>query len=290
VHEKTLGALRRGDEPNHFLDGRYACGLIFKKNTMNTTAGLEAEDFDTLDNILDDLRERFEETPQWEFCEGFMAALVCCRRAIPDDEWLPMLLGVDEGADGGSFADDAQRQQFMALWQRRFDEIKLALDTPVEALDDDKAYAPEVMDVRGAIASLPPEEREEIEDSEIPSFAQVWALGFMFAVENWPEEWATPKDKEAAKWYDLSLEAIVALTEDDDAVPTLSALSEDGPPSVSEERLNAYGEALWAVYDLREIWRNIGPRVAQVIKEATPGRNDACSCGSGKKYKKCCGA
>jgi uncharacterized protein len=54
--------------------------------------------------------------------------------------------------------------------------------------------------------------------------------------------------------------------------------------------LNAYGEALWAVYDLREIWRSIGPRVAQVIKEATPGRNDACSCGSGKKYKKCCGA
>ena len=82
----------------------------------------------------------------------------------------------------------------------------------------------------------------------------------------------------------------MALTEDDEAVPTLSALSEDGPPSVSEERLNAYGEALWAVYDLREIWRNIGPRVAQVIKTATPGRNDACSCGSGKKYKKCCGA
>jgi uncharacterized protein len=43
------------------------------------------------------------------------------------------------------------------------------------------------------------------------------------------------------------------------------------------------------VYDLREIWRNIGPRVTQVIKAATPGRNDACSCGSGRKYKKCCG-
>ena len=258
---------------------------------MNTTAGLEAEDFDTLDNILDDLRERFEETPQWEFCEGFLAAMVCCRRPLAEDEWLPMLLGIDaDDAEGGSFADDAQRQQFMALWQRRFDEIKLALDTPVEALDDDKAYAPEVMDVRGAIASLPPEERAEIDDNEIPSFAQVWALGFMFAVENWPEEWAAPKDKDAHKWHDLSLEAIVALTEDDTDVPTLSALSEDGPPSVSENRLNAYGEALWAVYDLREIWRNIGPRVEQVIKEATPGRNDPCSCGSGKKYKKCCGA
>ena len=27
-----------------------------------------------------------------------------------------------------------------------------------------------------------------------------------------------------------------------------------------------------------------------VVKEKTPGRNDPCSCGSGKKYKKCCGA
>ncbi len=26
-----------------------------------------------------------------------------------------------------------------------------------------------------------------------------------------------------------------------------------------------------------------------VVKEKTPGRNDPCPCGSGKKYKKCCG-
>ena len=26
------------------------------------------------------------------------------------------------------------------------------------------------------------------------------------------------------------------------------------------------------------------------MAKATPGRNDACSCGSGKKYKKCCAA
>ncbi|MBR6584145.1 MAG: SEC-C domain-containing protein, partial [Firmicutes bacterium] len=25
-------------------------------------------------------------------------------------------------------------------------------------------------------------------------------------------------------------------------------------------------------------------------KEKEPGRNDPCPCGSGKKYKKCCGA
>ena len=254
---------------------------------MSTAPGLEATDFDALDDILDDLRTRHDETPQWEFCEGFLAALVCCRRRIPEDEWLPVLLGLDEG---GSFADAAQRERFLALWTRRSAEVQQALDTEVQALDEDKAYAPEVMDVRGAIASLPPEEREEVAGEDIPSFAQVWALGFMYAIESWPEEWEAPKDKEAARWHDLSLQAIVALTEDDTDEATLSAFAEDGPLSVSEQRLNAYGEALWAVYDLREIWRNIGPRVQQVIKGETLGRNDPCSCGSGKKYKKCCGA
>ena len=254
---------------------------------MSTTHGLAAEDFDALDDILDELRTRHDETPQWEFCEGFLAALVCCRLRIEAQEWLPVLLGLDEG---GSCADASQQAQFLALWQRRTEEVRTALDTPVQALDEDKAYAPEVMDVRGAIASLSSEERADIEGEDIPSFAQVWALGFMYAVESWPEEWEAPKDKEAAQWHDLSLQAIVALTEDDSDEPTLSALSEDGPASVSEQRLNAYGEALWAVYDLREIWRNIGPRVQQVIREASPGRNDPCSCGSGKKFKKCCGA
>ena len=56
--------------------------------------GLQPEDFDALDDILDDLRTRYEETPQWEFCEGFLVALICCRRAIPETEWLPVLLGL----------------------------------------------------------------------------------------------------------------------------------------------------------------------------------------------------
>ena len=31
-------------------------------------------------------------------------------------------------------------------------------------------------------------------------------------------------------------------------------------------------------------------RQASVVNPKTPNRNDPCSCGSGKKYKKCCGA
>ena len=265
---------------------------------------LPPEVFDELDAILDELRTRYDETPQWEFCEGFMAALVCCRRPIPPSEYLPVLLGIaadeapvadheadDEAADDeGSFADAAQASRFMALWTQRWNEVAAALNVSIESLDDDNAYHPEVMDVRGAIAALPEDERATMAGEDIPSFGQVWGLGFMFAVEAWPDEWAAPRDKEAVKWLDAALESIVALTEDDTGEPTLSVFDDDGPPSVSTQRINAFADALWAVYDLRELWRNFGPRVHTVHAVATPGRNDACSCGSGKKYKKCCGA
>jgi len=109
-------------------------------------------------------------------------------------------------------------------------------------------------------------------------------------VESWPEEWEPPRDAEAADMLDGALHDIVALTEDDTGAPALSMYAEDGPPSVSNERLDTLAAAIWAVYELRQLWRSIGPRVAPVRKAAEPGRNDPCPCGSGKKYKKCHGA
>jgi uncharacterized protein len=256
---------------------------------------MEVEGFDELDAILDELRTRYDETPEWEFCEGFMAALICCRRAIPASEYLPMLLATPEAGeaadpDGGSFAGDEQQQRFMTLWMQRWAEVSAALDAEVNSLEDDSCYHPEVMDVRGAVAEMTPQEQATFKGEELPAFAQVWALGFMFAVECWPEEWAPPRDKEAARWLDGALDAIVAMTEDDVVTPEVSPLSEDGAPSTSIARLNAFGEAIWAVYDLRELWKTIGPKVDTIRVEATPGRNDLCYCGSGKKYKKCHGA
>lgn len=32
-----------------------------------------------------------------------------------------------------------------------------------------------------------------------------------------------------------------------------------------------------------------GGKVQTIVKDDEPGRNDVCPCGSGKKYKKCCG-
>ena len=276
-------------------------------DTLEATTDADAYSaarFDEIDAILDDLRTRYDETPPWEFCEGFMAALICCRRPIAQAEYLDVLLAIGDGSNapavvagdasepeaGGAFASAAQQTRFLELWNQRWAEVQTALDTPTETLESDSAYHPEVMDVRGAIAELSDAERAEMGDEAIPSFAQVWALGFMFVVEAWPEEWAEPSDKKAAKWHDMALQSIVALTEDDDGEPELSPFNEDGPPTMSKARLNAFADAVWSVYDLREIWRGIGPRVETLRRPELPGRNDPCHCGSGKKYKKCHGA
>jgi uncharacterized protein len=250
--------------------------------TDPNTQPLTPDDFDALDAELDAMREHDDEIPQWEFCEGFLAALVCSRREIAAEEYWPVLLG--------EAFRPVEHMEFAWRWRRRWLEVAAALDAPVERLDDERSYEPEVLDVRGGLLALPEEERGDVDVASAPAYGQVWALGFMYAVEAWPQDWMPPRDREAARMLDEALDAIVALTEDDNAPPSLSMFAEDGPPSVSEQRLHAFDAAIWAVYDLRQLWKSLGPRVETVRKEAEPGRNDPCPCGSGKKYKKCHGA
>jgi len=245
-------------------------------------APLGADDFDAQDVVLDQLRERDELMPDWEFCEGFLAALVCCRRAIEPEEYWPVLLG-------DAFQPMAQ-MEFVWRWRRRWREVAQALDADVETLEDERAYQPEVLDVRGAMLALPQDERGDSDISQLPSFAEAWAHGFLHAVHNWPEDWAAPRDRDAAQMLQEALDAIEQLAQPDTGAPVLNMHTEDAPPSVSEARLDAFGEAIWGVYDLRQLWKSLGPRVQTVRRPPEPGRNDPCPCGSGKKYKKCHGA
>jgi uncharacterized protein len=235
---------------------------------------LNAAEFAELNAILDSMRLRREATPTWEFCEGFMAALICCRRTIAPAEYWPALLSVPD-----PWFNAIQQKRFGDLWIRRWNAVMQALDTKVAALDDAAAYQPEVVDARAAKSA-----------EAAPFFGQLWAQGFMAAVKAWPEEWAGSRNKQAIQWRTAALAVMEALTGDDTDPPTLAAFADDpdAPPTVSARRMQAFGDAIWAVYNMREMWRSLGPRIETVHKLATPGRNDPCACGSGKKYKKCC--
>jgi uncharacterized protein len=253
---------------------------------------LRAEDFAELEGILDTLRQRLGLTPRWEYCEGFMAALICCRRRMEPDETLPVLLTSDGTRQPlvTVFADAHLQQRFVELWTRRWNGVTQALDTQVTSLEDAAAYQPEVVDLRAAEAALPAEQSSTAGTAQLPSFGQLWALGFMAAVHAWPQEWSGPRNKAAQHWRETTLGLLHALTLDDCDVPTLSpfADAQSEPPTVSEKRMSAFGDAIWAVYNMRAMWRTLGPRIETLHAVAAPGRNEPCLCGSGKKYKKCC--
>jgi len=250
-------------------------------STTNPAAAgpLTPDDFDWLDSELDMLREQDENIPEWEFCEGFLVALVCMRREVPAEEYWPVLLGED--------FRPMEHMEFAWRWRRRWQEIATALDQPVDLLEDERTYHPEAIDLRGAVLA---EQHEETDLASLPAYAQLWAAGFMHAVESWPEDWEPPRDRDAAEMLEAALDDIAALVEDDEGEPAVSMYSEEGPASVSNERIDALAAAIWAVYSLRQLWRSLGPRVDPVRKAPEPGRNDPCPCGSGKKYKKCHGA
>src|SRR3989344_4742185 len=124
-------------------------------------AALGPEELEEIDNILDDLRSRGEEIPQWEFCDGFMTALICSRRPIAPAEYLPMLLGDGaelDIAEGDplpqlpAFADAAQQARFSELWSRRWAEIVTQLDTDVKKLDTFRYFQPDTTNRHAAEA------------------------------------------------------------------------------------------------------------------------------------------
>lgn len=251
---------------------------------MAVVEPISADEFAALEAILSYLRTRLDTIPRWEFCEGFMAALICGRRPIAPDEYLPVLLATP-------FANAVQQRHFMELWVRRWHLVMQALDAKISALDDAAAYQPELVDARAEFAALPEAERVALAGVKVPSFGQLWAKGFMAVVAAWPQDWAVSRNKEAIKWRATALDLVAALTQDDTDAPTLRAFEgSTSPPTVSVKRMKAFADALWSVYNMREMWRTLGPRIETVVKAATPGRNDPCTCGSGKKFKKCCGS
>ena len=243
---------------------------------------------DALEAALEALDARRPgEVPQWEFCEGVMTAMLCMRRVVPAEEWLPMLFDAHQD---DIFASPAERTHFLMHWMEREAQLRAALRAPVEALEDEGALEPGVLDWRGLAATISQEEREQaFGGDKPPPFAQAWAGGFLGAVDYWAQDWMLPRDKTIAADMRRAIDALRALLQEDRALPAVNLYDEAGEPSVSDARLEAFGEAIWAVYDLYDIALSLGPRTLPAVSEKI-GRNDPCPCGSGKKYKKCCGA
>jgi uncharacterized protein len=239
-------------------------------------APLSDADLDRLEHLLSSMAERHEAVPELEQLDGFLAALACGPRRVALDEVIPALLG-----EPAPFADETQRRDFLDLAGRRFAEVARALDAPVQRLDDERALSPLLTDWQAVREQVPEAQRGAAEDW--PRLGAVWAGGFLQCVESFEDDWLLQADDPGNEFVEGCLQLFEILASDEaEMPPEARAMSVD-------ERL---ADALWAVYDLRDFWRERASRrpVATVRKVSAAGRNDPCPCGSGKKFKKCHGA
>ena len=94
-------------------------------------------------------------------------------------------------------------------------------------------------------------------------------------------------ETDEGRWYDDCMGRVVALMlPQADLAEHMAAQY----PGETLERDQLIDEACFAVQDLRLHWLDYAPKPETRRVQPTPGRNDPCHCGSGKKFKKCHGA
>ena len=244
---------------------------------------LSEEDFDAFGDLLA-ADWAPETTMDLEQLDGFLAGLICAPRVVLPSAYVPAIFG---DAEPG-FPDMDTAQRFLGLLMRRHNQIAAALNAPVERLDDPRAYVPFLIDWE-AHEDLARQMAEAGEIPRVPLGGELWARGFLHAVDLTREDWndVPAEDEEGAALVDESLAAILALVPEDDED------ADAGADETPDDRDGLIADALVAAYDLREYWRDVQfeqVRVKEPIRrEPKIGRNDPCPCGSGKKFKQCHG-
>lgn len=230
----------------------------------------------------------FDDQVSLEWLDGYMAALLAGPRRIATDEWLPVFA---DGVFARAFADPQSADEARRAIQARWDVLAQQLD-PELILDD-----PDVLRLAPLMIELTEEDKQRLvgeghvkaeELHLLEQTGEVWAVGFMEATADFPQDWPEPDlETEEGQLYDEALTRIASLTFEPAELEEVFEELYDGERLNRDELIH---EALYAAQDLRLYWLDHAPRPPQRRVDALPGRNDPCPCGSGKKFKKCHGA
>ena len=230
----------------------------------------------------------FDQRLSFERVDGYLAALAAGPR-VPDTEvWLESMCG---DAFERAFADPADHTQALRSLKARLSVLLDQLDP--EALLDD----PDGLRLFPIMSDITAEHRQHLvddvglsaEDAALIETGSLWALGFLDAIEAHADIWVEPADQALAESFGGSIDQIAALllpADSDEHAEHLATYHPGEPPT----RDDLIDEALFAVQMLRLYWLDNAPKPTTRRAPATPGRNDPCPCGSGKKFKKCHGA
>jgi uncharacterized protein len=203
-----------------------------------------------------------------EMLDGYLAAIVTSPLPIPMESWLPAVWTADEGEVG--FGSGATLQKAIELVLRYYNELVLTIGD-------------EEGDEEGEAEGWQPFCYAQGGDDD-PAIGEEWSTGFEQGFEMWPSEW--PDKVGDTTIAEALLETILG-PEEEVAVPA------EVEAQLAPWRRRALPCSTCSRPGVPLVCRPPSPSRwvrRQAAARAGPGRNEACPCGSGKKYKKCCGA
>jgi uncharacterized protein len=201
-----------------------------------------------------------------EMLDGFFVALICTPDTVRPSEYLPEIWGGDM-ADGEAFRDHNELQTFLDLVIRHWNAV-------AHKLNSAEAFMPLLL-----------------QDDEGIFHANDWAQGFMRGMELRRDGWTELMNDENRGG---AIIPILALAHEHHPDPEMRPYKQTMSAERREQLIVAVAASVPAIYRYFASGRRLAARMGGDTKthwRSSPkiGRNDPCPCGSGQKFKKCCG-
>ena len=226
---------------------------------MHLEQPLSEKEFDDLDQFL--LSDRCpDDAMTMDTLHGYLTAIAIGPETIMPAEWLPKVWGAELTAP--SWKNPKEEERILNLIMRFMNEVLVTFEVAP------KEFEPLYVE-------------HEFEGQTLID-AEGWCWGFWEGMELRPGSWQAIFDSEQA----ALIRPLYLLGADEIEEAELAEV--DNP-------VKAHKLALEIEANLPLVYRFWLPRrkaAVSTLKREEPkvGRNDDCPCGSGKKYKKCCGA
>ena len=216
--------------------------------------------------LLDEeLLDLGEETMLLEELDGFIAGLLVCPDLIKPGEWLPIIWNRDGGEQQPTFDNLDHANRVLGLVMEHYNGVARTL------MERPDRYSP--------LFSV------DTRNGDI--LWELWIEGFETAVGLRSEAWQRLLNADAETAAAMrGMMMLVDVACGDQRAPRKDSdvLNRMAPDNIARwvVTLNA-----WRLANYQPM-QGIDPRMSSASTKKV-GRNDPCPCGSGKKYKKCCG-
>lgn len=200
-----------------------------------------------------DAKSEAHNTMRCDEVQGFMMALLSGPDALNPTNWLPEILGEE------SLFDAKERTEIERLVMAMAADMRMKLNEKI--LPDLWFYEDEAGN---------------------PDF-YTWCNAYLYALDIVPTDWFEAVDQEEFEDLFYPIMALGGIYDDEENGEVILHLNE-------KELTQLESDLPHVLLDIYWYWQAIINKPLTVRREGEKvGRNDPCPCGSGKKYKACCG-